>query len=896
MTTLFFSGKGSQQRCYEANPDCKFFVCYDKQISDGKFTKTFAGFKDHDAFFDWRKTEEGLTFNDTFYEQLTDSVAEIYDIDGHYSNKIFQNEDGTPLSPTEIANNFINARLDFQIEMEDFIGAFRLNLSHFLIKTTPDKDGKKASLHIIIRNGYRFKSQKLLKDWTKKFYKFIMDYNYKTTFDQAIYSTNRNIRLLGCHKGGQPDRKSTRLTDFGLHNETANFKLFCSSYQLEEEKFYDFGSDAGSDADGKSDKDQELENLTYLEGDDESDTINKLVRLIKSSVEAGEHTLCDEEFPNKMCYDSWKSFVFTIFSCCSDDDQKENLFFKVFDLYRHSENLNKHDTLKNMLIYDYKELTIKSLHYWARENPEYDKTFPEIKIEWENRQKIKQWNFNLKKASKVKVDDLGVDTIHKIKSLYNITFKQTLKLDTIKEVLKNVIVSVSQSGENPYFVKDQKYDKSSGKTVQFWSQSSYKKLVTQGGSCNVLVRYLNEDYLTEKEKYDSLPDKQKSLKKNKPPEQFKIDFLGHSKGGIMGDMCANNEFKHYRRVIFNPYLHTQNEVYKDCLNIFNPFVHLESNGDPNLYYESKIRNHIRKYLCDGDGKVFGHFENWFAHIIQKPDELSDIMIVFSSKQGMGKDMVFQFFESVLGSDKTLLMGKMDDLFGKFNTEQQGRLLIGINEISDKGVHFDKHDQLKHIITQKNIRIEPKGQTSYQIEHFSRYIGFSNKEKILTVENSDRRLLLIKSNNEVANNHSYFTPIWDEFQNNPTFLASAFKYFSTKNIEGYCSRNIPSTKYKEEQKIESLPSALQFIYGYFDEERKLDGRIPAKELFTEYLSWMTECNNRFTCSYNSFIKSLDDLGLEKKQAQTEFRGKKVNVKCIVDFTEENVKEKFKTYLR
>jgi hypothetical protein len=156
-----------------------------------------------------------------------------------------------------------------------------------------------------------------------------------------------------------------------------------------------------------------------------------------------------------MCYDSWKNVIFTLFACSEDEQQKQMLFNKVFPLYRHSEDIDKYDTLKNMLTYDYSDLTIKSIHYWARENPKYDAMFPEIKKEWEQRPNIKQWKIFMFKASKIKEDNfLGIDTIHLLKTLHDKSNTQPLNLQTIKNIVKHVIVSVSLGGNNPYFVRD----------------------------------------------------------------------------------------------------------------------------------------------------------------------------------------------------------------------------------------------------------------------------------------------------------------------------------------------------------------------------------------------------------------------------------------------------------
>ena len=123
----------------------------------------------------------------------------------------------------------------------------------------------------------------------------------------------------------------------------------------------------------------------------------------------------------------------------------------------------------------------------------------------------------------------------------------------------------------------------------------------------------------------------------------------------------------------------------------------------------------------------------------------------SGKQGTGKDTWTTLLSKIIGIEYYLQISNVDAFFKNFNKSQECKLLTKINELSDKGSHFEKHNELKEKITATHVTIEPKGFDSYTIDHISRYYAFSNKENILIVEESDRRFLMIKTNNEMANN-------------------------------------------------------------------------------------------------------------------------------------------------
>ena len=311
--------------------------------------------------------------------------------------------------------------------------------------------------------------------------------------------------------------------------------------------------------------------------------------------------------------------------------------------------------------------------------------------------------------------------------------------------------------------------------------------------------------------------------------------------------------------------------YKDSLNLFTGFAYDDVNNvaEVDMWLHSKTRYNLKKYLCSDNEDFFNYFERYIAHMIQHPTDVSGIMVIFSGAQGTGKDLMVEFISAMIGNHLYLSIGKMSDLFANFNSGHQGKLLIRINEINDKGVQFEKHNELKNILTSKTVRIEPKGIDAYEHEHYSRYIGFTNKRNILQVEETDRRLAMITTDDSMIGNDNkdYFLSIVEEKQN-VAMLGSAFNYFSTLCLDNFNVRVIPKTEYRKSQKINSLSSSFKFVLDIFEGNRTNTFKILLKDIYTKYLSWCLSEGITKHVMKKTFTTDLQTLGLQRERIRVD----------------------------
>jgi hypothetical protein len=469
----FYKGKNSQQKCFDENVDKNFFVCLEQPIGNGKKTNTYAGFKNHEDFFNWR-LNEGKDYPANFYELIKDGdCIEYYDIDGYYTNPIFCNDNGDPLSDEEILRNFIDARIEFGVEIEDDFGSYPVKDSDVYVVRTPDPSGKKASLHIYIRNGMKFRNNHThLKSFVRKFRDFCLDYNRKVEIDVSVYSKNRLLRMINNYKFGQPERKGVRLFTFNYKSYSCHKNMFYVTYlepelQKSQSAYYPSFED-----EKKPSKPLTKEEIDLLKV--ENDELKTLVGLITESIDGEYSSICDKEYPNKLGYENWRNLIFGVWTCCKDEKEKIYYYNILKDFYRHIHDIDEESKLKHLLNYDYKQITIKSLHYLARQNKDYNKHFGYIteKLRDKRYTDIK----SKRKDRRTRVEQNYLDRIN-------------------EEMVNKQINSLFQMNNNKY-VKVQKISKDVNwvKNIQF--PEGYRCIGIRAGlgrgKTSSLIRYVNK--------------------------------------------------------------------------------------------------------------------------------------------------------------------------------------------------------------------------------------------------------------------------------------------------------------------------------------------------------------------------------------------------------------------
>lgn len=174
--------------------------------------------------------------------------------------------------------------------------------------------------------------------------------------------------------------------------------------------------------------------------------------------------------------------------------------------------------------------------------------------------------------------------------------------------------------------------------------------------------------------------------------------------------------------------------------------------------KTKFYKHLKEEMLNG-GVEFDHFIAWIADIIQDPENISGTAHYFISQQGVGKGTFTRALKMIMGDNYIHEISDHDDYFSnKFNALYATSLLKVFEEMETKGAAHKFSNKLKAQITQTDQIIEDKGKSKIKVEHFARYMFYSNNPNGIFIEQDDRRFSVHKCNNRTIGNEKYFEEI------------------------------------------------------------------------------------------------------------------------------------------
>ncbi len=267
------------------------------------------------------------------------------------------------------------------------------------------------------------------------------------------------------------------------------------------------------------------------------------------------------------------------------------------------------------------------------------------------------------------------------------------------------------------------------------------------------------------------------------------------------------------------------EVVNDRLNLYTGFRYEDferRDGTVGAYIEI-FRNHI-SLLVGHHVESVEYLVKFFAHMLQKPAEHADVCIIIKSIQGMGKDMLVDIIENILGTEYVTRTSKIDSLLGQFNGDVEKKMLVVLNEASGKD-GYEFKDKLKDFITQKSCVINKKNIQSYKVKCFHRTMLFSNNHNVVNVEADNRRYAVFKSHH-LKETSSYYKRL-DGLISDEGFLGTIAEYLLGVDITDYDPRCIPQTHALKSMRAHNLNPFYvfmkdMFLEGYWDELKSGEG--------------------------------------------------------------------------
>lgn len=219
-------------------------------------------------------------------------------------------------------------------------------------------------------------------------------------------------------------------------------------------------------------------------------------------------------------------------------------------------------------------------------------------------------------------------------------------------------------------------------------------------------------------------------------------------------------------------------------------------------------SHLYEIICDKNAELYEYSLDYFAHMIQRPEEKPGVAYVVKGKKGAGKDTVAEYFARIVANHYITIANK-DQMVGKFNAHQEKCLFLHVQEGFWAG---DKRDEgaLKYLITSEHAMIEPKGMNAFPVKSVLRIFISSNEKWVVPATEDERRFFVLNVSNKRIGDHAYFKRIRTERDNGGTEALLAM--LMDRDISKFQVRKVPNTLGLAEQKVEGLKNVERWWYG------------------------------------------------------------------------------------
>jgi putative DNA primase/helicase len=313
--------------------------------------------------------------------------------------------------------------------------------------------------------------------------------------------------------------------------------------------------------------------------------------------------------------------------------------------------------------------------------------------------------------------------------------------------------------------------------------------------------------------------------------------------------------------------HSENQ-----LNKFLGFAIEPKVGDVTPFIE------LIDYLSQQNGIIANYLLDWCAHLLQKPWEKPSVAVVFAGMPGGGKGSLVKPLMMILGAHGTQLNGARL-LTGRFNTVVNEKLLVFADEVT----LVDRRDteRLNGVISENELTLEPKGREAKTVQSFSRLIFSSNAERVLNVGVRDRRYLLLRTNDDVAQCKTFFTHYHKWLENSGASFV--FRYLLDRPLTNFDPRRAPRTSWLRQEILTNLDVTDNYILEELSRDRPFGivDFIKPSEVVNRYKSYASVGNPNITIAAARSIigKKLKLLNVRKIETNGGTYYDIRNIECI-----------------
>jgi len=342
---------------------------------------------------------------------------------------------------------------------------------------------------------------------------------------------------------------------------------------------------------------------------------------------------------------------------------------------------------------------------------------------------------------------------------------------------------------------------------------------------------------------------------------------------ILNRWVADKTKRCYKTIDFIP----STSIYKP--DVYNTFTGFDYDTNNKQYHTDHnvvcaFLEHIG-LLCDHDKESVLYINKFIAHIIQKPTEKPEVCLIFKSQQGMGKDLLVNFIEKMLGVQYVYRTAETDDIFGNFNSCIKDKIVLQLNELEGKD-GFSNKEKLKNLITEGKTRINEKNVKQYTQTNYLRIIICSNNLTPVEIPWDDRRFCVFQST-QCKPPFQYFNKVW-EYLKDDNAIYTLYDYYKNLNIGSFePNKQRPQTEaYKEMKQVTVLYKYINEMFKDDEFKTEFDGYykihkstgnviVQPNKIMNCHKNWASFNNiNNYKMDYKLMKGLLSKIGVHSKE--------------------------------
>jgi len=201
------------------------------------------------------------------------------------------------------------------------------------------------------------------------------------------------------------------------------------------------------------------------------------------------------------------------------------------------------------------------------------------------------------------------------------------------------------------------------------------------------------------------------------------------------------------------------------------------------------------------------FLQWAAWVVRNPGKKVLWAVLVKGVEGDGKSVLGSMIAQAMGHINVGIISPETMAGSNFNDWAKGRCVNVLEEIKIPGHRHDVYNKIKPLITNPRIEVHGKGKASTTVINTTNYIGFTNHDDAMPLDDKDRRnFVLFTPWRNIDEMHAavaalgltidqYWEQLWDPIKNRPDAVRG---FFDSIDISTFNSNSrAPASSFKTE---------------------------------------------------------------------------------------------------